>query len=155
MKNNIDKPEKQTLASNYDRNFQDALKQYFRKYIKPGESFTLKSEITHELAYLCTKFADANQTIAFELEICVKCEENEITNPVDALDHATAALQDIMLDYFQSERISHISQSWSEYDFENIKILAKATNASPYLDNLADEFLKLHGYSPDAEPEES
>jgi len=138
-----------SLGAEVEREVASLMAKRYGRFISGDERFSIKTGVCHRFGYVSGNLTNPARTTQLCVEVCVECEENDISNPVEAYQLSLDVADIVLLDYFDSDRISHYLPVWQRYDVPPHTVLVRLEHANPALDDEASAFLRAHGFTAD------
>ena len=136
-----------SLGSELEADIARAMLTRYKRFLKPSESFSIKTEVCHQFGLVSAHLIDSDRTSDVQAEVSIECEPNKLDNPIEAYQLALDVLDTVLLEYFDSDRISHYLPIWQSYEIDEHTANVRLEHSNPGLDDEASAFLKAHGYT--------
>ncbi len=136
-----------SLGSDLEAEIAEAMMQRYKRFLNPNERFTVKTEVCHQFGLVSALLTSTDRTTNVEAEVCIECEPNDLDNPIEAYQVALDVLDTVLLEYFDSDRISHYLPIWQCYEVDDHTANVRLDHANLALDDEASAFLKAHGFT--------
>lgn len=121
----------------------------YKRFLKVDERIAIETEVCHQFARVKFVLSNPSRTTHVDIDAYLDCEENGFNSPIDAY-HAVLDILDLtLLDYFESERISHYLSIWQSYDCDGKTAHIRLEHANLALVDEASAFLRAHGFDED------
>ncbi len=146
-----------SLGADVEQDIATEMKKRYKRFLAPDEVITAKTEVCHQFGYVSAHLENADKSSLIDVEVCVECDPNMIESPMDAYDRALDTIDAVLLDFFDSDRISHYLPIWQEYQVDDLTANIRFEHVNKALDDEASAFLLAHGFTEGGlvpEPEE-
>jgi len=133
----------------------ELLSQKFGANFHADAVLTVSGEVAHAHALVRCQLEKQDQTSKLSFEICVETEANKIENPLEARDLAVDHVEVILTEFFENDRLIHLSPIWKPHDVESKTLLIKGEQSNPHLEDEANRLLAAAGFDPVGNPLDS
>jgi len=136
-----------SLGADLEQEIAEAMMTRYKRFLNPNEKFEVKTEVCHQFGLVSAHLTSTDRTTNVEAEVCIECEANDLDNPIEAYQVALDVLDTVLLEYFDSDRISHYLPIWQCYEVDDHTANVRLDHANLALDDEASAFLKAHGFT--------
>jgi hypothetical protein len=145
MKQESKAPKGVNFSDDFNKGLVELLMERHGPYLAPGESFACQGLLSHGEVKATIVLSNADESSVVTIEGRIDLELNDIQNPLDARDCVVDFLEEVIIEYFERERMLRPNLDWKEYTFGGNEIAFRGSVNNAKLDRMADEWLEKHG----------
>lgn len=135
-----------SLGREAEAEIEHTMSKRYKRFLKLDESIQVETEVCHQFARVKVNINNPSRTTHLEIDAYLECEPNGFNNPIEAYHIVLDILDLSLLDYFESDRISHYLPIWQSYEHEAKTVHIRLEHANLALEDEASAFLRAHGF---------
>lgn len=124
----------------------------FGAQFEANETLTISGEVAHSYSIVRCQLEKQDRTSKLVFEISAETEPNKFENPLDARDLVVDHVEVVLNEFFENDRLIHLSPVWKPTDLEGKTLMIKGEQSNPHLEDEANRLLAEAGFDAEGNP---